>query len=170
MSHLQKERDELTGALVGLARATEGNDHMVSDSTAAAVVDGLYATHPDADFDSAALLALIARADIEKRKLVPECYKCAASCGRNNNYDICNLTRADESIRALKTSLLTAIRDIAACVYHAVSERKDEVIHQFLYRALFAIGMEDWDETELLPILQEAEHIRSSINQSITSV
>lgn len=34
-------QDKLTGALIGLARATEGNQHVVSDSTAAVIVEGL---------------------------------------------------------------------------------------------------------------------------------
>lgn len=37
-------QDKLTGNLIGLVRATEGNEHMVSDSTAAVIVEGLFAT------------------------------------------------------------------------------------------------------------------------------
>ena len=36
-------QDRLTGSLIGLARATEGNEHFLSDSTAAVVVEGLFA-------------------------------------------------------------------------------------------------------------------------------
>ena len=32
------------------------------------------------------LLAIMERVDIEKQRLVPECYKCASACGRNNDY------------------------------------------------------------------------------------
>ena len=76
----------MTGALIGLARATDGNDHMVSDSTAAVIVEGLFATLTNVNFDNDALLAILDRVDAEKRKLVPECYNCASSCGRNNDY------------------------------------------------------------------------------------
>lgn len=150
-------QDRLTGALIGLARATEGNGHMVGDSTAAVTVEGLFATLTNVNFDNAALLALMDRVDAEKRKLVPECYKCASACGRNNDYNMQKLWNADEDIRSLKSLILFGIRGVAAYAYHAaVLGYRDEMIHQFLYKALFAIGTEDWGMEELLPIIMEA--------------
>ena len=61
-------QDKLTGALIGLARPTEGNEHVVSDSTAAVIVEGLFATLTNVNFDNDALLAIMDRVDIEKRK------------------------------------------------------------------------------------------------------
>jgi len=150
-------QDQLTGALIGLARATEGNDHMLRDSTAAVTVEGLLATLPDANFDNAALLAMMDKVDAEKRKLIPACYECASSCGRNNAYDMQRLRNADKETRALKLSILCGIRDVAAC---ARSGCWDESIPMLLYRALFAIGMEDWGTEELLPILQEVDKVK----------
>ena len=149
-------QDKLTGALIGLARATEGNEHMVSDSTAAVIVEGLFATLTNVNFDNDALLAIMERVDIEKRKLVPECYKCASACGRNNDYDMSKLWNADADIRSLKSLILFGIRGVAAYAYHAaVLGYKDEAVHKFLYKALFAIGMDDWGMEELLPIVME---------------
>ena len=153
-------QDKLTGCLIGLARATEGNDHAVSDSTAAVTVDGLYATSANGKYDYDALLSIIERVDTEKRKLVPECYKCASACGRNDNYDMSKLWNADEDIRCLKSKLLIGIREIAAHAYHAaVLGYRDEAVHKFLYKALFAIGMDDWGTEELLPIVFEADEV-----------
>ena len=56
-------QDKLTGALIGLARATEGNDHMLSASTAAVIVEGLFATLTNVNFDNDALLAIIDKVD-----------------------------------------------------------------------------------------------------------
>ena len=149
-------QDRLTGALIGLARATDGNDHMLSASTADVVVEGLFATLTNVNFDNDALLAIGDRVDAEKRKLVPECYKCAASCGRNNDYDMQKLWNAQEDIRSLKSLILFGIRGVAAYAYHAaVLGYRDETIHKFLYKALFAIGMDDWGMEELLPIVLE---------------
>lgn len=166
-----KIQDTLTGALIGLARATEGNDHMVSDSTAAVVVEGLYATLTNSDND--ALNALLDRADMEKRKLVPMCYECASSCGKNNNFDMQKLWTAEESIRSLKSLILFGIRSIAAYAHHAaVLGYRDDAIHQFLYKGLFAIGMEDWGTEELLPILLEMGEVNlkcmNLLNQAYT--
>ena len=152
--------DKLTGALIGLARATEGNDHMLSDSTVAVVVEGLFATLTNVNFDNDALLAILERVDVEKRKLVPECYKCASACGRNNEYDMQKLWNADEDIRSLKSLILFGIRGVAAYAYHAaVLGYRDEAIHKFLYKALFAIGMDDWGMEELLPIVLEVGEV-----------
>ena len=64
-------QDKLTGALIGLARATEGNEHVVSDSTATVVVEGLFATLTNVNFDNDAILAIMDRVELEKQKLVP---------------------------------------------------------------------------------------------------
>ena len=153
-------QDKLTGSLIGLARATEGNEHMVSDSTAAVIVEGLFATLTNVNFDNDALLSIMERVEVEKQKLVPECGKCASPCGRNNDYDLSKLWNADEDICSLKSLILFGIRGVAAYAYHAtVLGRKDEAIHQFLYKALFAIGMDDWGMEELLPIVLEVGEI-----------
>ena len=153
-------QDQLTGALIGLARATEGNEHMLSDSTAAVVVEGLFATLTNVNFDNEALLALLERVDAEKRKLVPECYKCASACGRNNDYDMSRLWNADADIRSLKSLILFGIRGAAAYAYHAaVLGRRDESVHRFLYKALIAIGIEEFGMEELLPIVLEVGEV-----------
>lgn len=150
-------QDQLTGALIGLARATEGNDHMVSASTAAVTVEGLFATLTNVNFDNDALRSLLDRVAAEKQKLVPECFRCASSCGRTNDYDMRKLWHAEEDIRSAKALLVFGIRGIAANAYHAsVLGCQDEGVHKFLYRALFAIGMEDWGMDELLPMVLEA--------------
>ena len=123
-------QDQLTGALIGLARATDGNEHMLSDTTAAAVVEGLFATLTNVNFDNEALRALLARVEEEKRKLVPECFRCASSCGRTEDYALAQLWNADEDIRSLKSLILFGIRGVAAYAYHAaVLGYRDEAIH-----------------------------------------
>ena len=149
-------RDLLAGALIGLARATEGNDHMVTETTGQMAVDGLKALYQDTD--EGTLLALLRRADGEKRKLVPSCYLCEASCGRNNNYDMARLQDLDPALRCLKERLLSAIQAAAAYAYPA------QGLYPFLYRGLYAIGAEDWEEADLLPLIQEAEERSSGTN------
>lgn len=156
-------QDQLTGALIGLSRSTEGNAHKLSDTTASVVVEGLFATLTNVNFDNEALLRILQRVEEEKKKLVPDCYACAASCGKNNDYDMKELWNANEDIRSLKSLILFGIRGIAAYAYHAaVLGYKDEKIHQFLYKALFAIGTSDWGMDELLPIVLEVGEVNLS--------
>ena len=153
-------QDKLTGALIGLARATENNEHLLTDSTAAVVVESLFATLTNVNFDDERFYRLLEWVDVEKRKLVPDCFACTSQCGRNNEYDMNNLWNADEDIRSLKSLILFGIRGIAAYAYHAaVLGYKDESIHRFLYKALFAIGMDDWGMNELLPIVLEVGEV-----------
>lgn len=107
-------QDKLTGALIGLARATEGNEHLVSASTDQAVLEGLFATLTNVNFDNEAIAALIKRVSAEKEKLVPNCAFCASPCGRNHDYDMQNLWTADADIRSLKSLILFGIRGMAA--------------------------------------------------------
>ena len=153
-------QDKLTGALIGLARATENNEHLLSDSTAAVVVESLFATLTNVNFDDERFYRLLEWVDVEKRKLVPDCFACTSQCGRNNEYDMGKLWNADEDIRSLKSLILFGIRGVAAYAYHAaVLGYKDESVHRFLYKALFAIGMDDWGMNELLPIVLEVGEV-----------
>ena len=153
-------QDQLTGALIGLARATEGNEDLVSESTAQVIVEGLFTTLTNVSFDNDAILKLIGRVEEEKQKLVPRCYSCASSCGRNDDYDMNRMWEADDDIRSLKSLILFGIRGVAAYAYHAgVLGYRDEQIHKFLYKALFAIGQDDWGMDELLPIVLEVVEV-----------
>ena len=66
-------QDQLTGALIGLAKAVEGNEYKANDATAALVVEGLFATLTNVNFDNADIRKLIDRAEKEKQRLIPGC-------------------------------------------------------------------------------------------------
>ena len=71
-----------------------------------------------------------------------------------------NLWEAGEDVRSLKSLILFGIRGIAAYAYHAaVLGYTDDTINRFFFKALFAIGMDDWGMDELLPIVLEVGEI-----------
>ena len=47
------------------------------------VVMNLFTTITNVNFDNEALLRILQCVEEEKKKLVPDCYACAASCGKN---------------------------------------------------------------------------------------
>ena len=154
-------QNQLTGILVGLARAMDGNEYVVNTGTYHLLLEGLFAGSDQTDFDATSISALLARADSEKRRLVPGCYACAASCGKTDNYDIRKLQDSPEESRSLKQQILSRIRETAAFVLRAnIPFDSDEALHQALFKALFSIGMDDWGEYELLPILAEVDAVR----------
>lgn len=149
-------QDELTGALIGLARATEGNEQLVTEERNQLVLEGLFTTITNVNFNDETLKLLIDKIEDTKKKLVPNCFTCSDSCGRNNNFDMSTLWTTDEDIRSLKSLILFGIRGMAAYAYHAsVLGYTDETISKFFYKALFAIGMKDWGMDKLLPIVLE---------------
>ena len=144
---------QLVGALIGIARAVDGNEHLISDSTDKIVREGLAAALPDANLGNDFLSALIQQAENEKKKLIPHCYECAAPCGKNNNYDMRRLCTADEDICSLKLLILCGVRDMAAYSCRAAAlGRTDHEVNRFFYQALFAIGEESFGVQELLPV------------------
>ena len=145
-------QDELTGALIGLARAANGNASTASDDL---IIEGLFATVTNVNFNNTTIWELINRVHAEKNRLVPGCSGCGTSCGRTDDYDMNILWNDDEDIRSLKSLILFGIRGIAAYAYHAsVLGYKDDIVTEFLYKALFTIG-EDLDMDSLLPIVME---------------
>lgn len=143
---------QLIGVLIGIARAVDGNEHLISDSTDKIVREGLAAVLPGADLGNDSLSMLIQRAEDEKKKLIPLCYECAAPCGKNNNYDMRRLCTADEDICSLKLLILCGIQNMAAYACRAAAlGRTDHEVNRFFYQALFFIGEESFGVQELLP-------------------
>lgn len=146
-------QDQLTGALIGLARSTDGNEP--TEATDRAMLEGLFATITNVSFDSEAIRRLIDAVHNEKNALVPQCSCCASKCIRNDDYDMNRLWNDNEDVRSLKSLILFGLRGMAAYAYHALMlGYTDKEVNRFFYKGLFAIG-EDWGMNELLPIVME---------------
>ena len=152
-------QDRLTGALIGIARASNGNEHLLTKEINSLVIESLFATLTNVNFDNDSLNGLLDRAEQAKKSMVPDCFACASSCGRTDDYDMSMLWNAEEDIRSLKSLILFGIRGVAAYAYHAaVLGYHSEVVENFLYKALFVIG-EDMTMEELLPVVLEVGEV-----------
>lgn len=150
-------QDQLTGALIGLARAADTNTPTVS--THRAVIEGLFTTLTNVNFNEETVRQQIDTVRREKGLLTPNCSACACPCGRTDEYDMSNLWEADEDIRSLKSLILFGLRGMAAYAYHAmVLGYTDEEVNRFFYEGLFAIG-EDWGMEELLPMVMKVGQV-----------
>lgn len=153
-------QDELTGALIGLARACAGNPK--TENTDQIIIDGLFATLTNVNFNDETLRSLIGRVNGEKTIVVPGCSACGSPCKDTENYDMEKLWNDKEDIRSLKSLILFGIRGVAAYAYHAaVLGYKDEEVNNFFYKALSAIA-EDWGMEELLPLVMETGKVNLS--------
>lgn len=151
-------QDELTGALIGLARACDGAAKPTAD-TYRCLIEGLFTTVTNVSFDDAAIRAQTEKAHAEKWKLIPNCTSCASPCGRNSDYDMGKLWADDEDVRSLKSLILFGLRGMAAYAYHALmlGYVSDEV-NRFLVEGLFYVG-EDLTAEQLLPCVLKVGEI-----------
>ena len=152
---IAKLQDQLTGALIGLARAVDGNEHLVTPEMDKLVLEGLFTTLTNVNFHEESLTELIKKVRAAKYELVPDCETCTNACGRTDDYDLELLWQEQEDTRSLKSLILFGIRGVAAYAYHAeVLGYRDKEISEFIYKTLFALGIE-WDVEDLLPITMD---------------
>ena len=150
-------QDELTGALIGLARACENNAK--TDATDRIIMEGLFTTITNVNFNNDTLRAMIDRVREEKFRIVPGCANCASPCGNTDDFDMKQIWEADEDIRSLKSLILFGIRGMSAYAYHALMlGYSDETVNAFFYKALSVISY-DYEMEELLPIVLEVGEV-----------
>ena len=150
-------QDELTGALIGLARASEGGTRG-TDATFRAVTEGLFTTITNVSFDDDAIRRQIGRTRAETAALGSACSACGASCG-HGEYDLKALWNGDEDVRSLKSLILFGLRGMAAYAYHArMLGFRDEQVDRFFCQGLEAVGAE-LSMDQLLPIVLKVGEI-----------
>ena len=138
-------QDELTGALIGLARAAQGKEP--SGSAVRAMIEGLFTTVTNVSFDSDAVQRQTDEVHAEKEKLLRDGAADAA------DYDMKSLWTADEDIRSLKSLILFGLRGMAAYAFHAlVLGYTDPVVSGFFFEGLRAVGTQ-LGMDELLPLV-----------------
>lgn len=156
-SEIAKLQDELTGALIGLARAADGN--LTAPGTDRVMLEGLFATITNVNFHEETIKEKIKAVLGEKNALIPQCGTCASPCIKNDNYDMEKLWNAPEDIRSLKSLILFGLRGMAAYAYHALMlGYTDHEVNAFFYEGLFAVG-EDWDMEQLLPVVMKVGEV-----------
>jgi hydroxylamine reductase len=132
-------QDELTGALIGLAKAREGKT--AADETVRLMIDGLFTTVTNVNFNGETVRALIER---------------VRAAGAAESYDTLGLWNAQEDIRSLKSLILFGIRGIAAYASHALAlGYRDGEVDAFFFTALRAVGNDACGMDELLPLVME---------------
>ena len=103
-----KLQDELTGALIGLAKSCGNNPK--TENTDRIIIEGLFTTITNVNFNDETLKEMIAKVKAEKNKIVPDCSACQNPCGNTDDYDMNNLWNDNEDIRSLKSLILFGIR------------------------------------------------------------
>ena len=146
-------QDELTGALIGLARSCGNNPK--TENTDEIIIEGLVHTITNSNIGAAALKAMIEKVREEKNTVAPDCTVCAAPCGNTSEYDVSNIWKHETDVRGVETAILFGIREMAAIIYPAVVMGKmDAEVNEFFYKALCMISY-GMSKEDLLPVVQE---------------
>lgn len=152
-------QDELTGALIGLARTVSANGTKPAKTTHKVMLEGLFTTITNVNFNNETINERIADVKNEKSVIAGECSCCASGCSTKDDYDMNDLWNDNEDIRSLKSLILFGLRGVAAYAYHAmVLGYTDEDVNNFFYKALNAVG-DNLDMAQLLPIVMEVGQI-----------
>ena len=150
-------QDQLTGAMIGLARAAHGGKEP-TENTYKLLIRGLFTTITNVNFSAQSISDLTKEIHTEKDLLLSQGSGLNAF-SRKEDYDMKRIWAADEDIRSLKSLILFGIRGMAAYAYHAgVLGYTSEKVNRFLVKALAALG-EDGAADSLLPIVLETGRI-----------
>lgn len=137
------KQDKLTCALIGLARAAA---HQTPDAAVdRLVLQGLFATVTNVNFDGARIDALIEQVETEKNKLDSS----AA------DFPVADLWTGNEDVVSLRSTLLLGLRGMAAYAWHALMlGKQDPEVTGWFYKGLRALG-EEHSAEEWLDLLME---------------
>lgn len=124
---MEAGKAKLIGQLIGLARATDGNEHLRSPEAGAVIRQCLSAAPESED----KLQELLGGVEAVKRAMVPDCFLCANPCGKTAAFDLRELEILPAEEQAAKLAILEAL-------LNATSQTPEAA----LYRGLIALGME----------------------------
>lgn len=138
-------QDKLTGKLVALATAAKENPSNITDKL---IIDGLFTTVTNVNFNNETLDIICEKIDKERAKYTDSI-----------EMDMNTLWGDNEDIRSLKSLILFGLRGMAAYAHHAyILGKTDDTVNSFFYRGLSAIG-EDLSSDELLSLVMELGNV-----------
>ena len=136
--------ERLLSALIGLARATEGNEELITEETKCLLFRGLAQLFSgkeegqsigEACRQAHQLTELLVQIREEKKRLVPNCFDCASPCGRTADYDMQEFWDVDEERLTLKLSIVECLNGIAKG-----AEQQDTDLLDVCLEALIVLG------------------------------
>ncbi|MBR2421591.1 MAG: hypothetical protein IKB09_04480 [Oscillospiraceae bacterium] len=139
-------KNRLLGELIGLARATDGNEHLINPAATAVVIKCLAAAE---SLNPSALGELLGQVEEEKRNMVPDCFLCAHPCSKNSAHDMSLLQEEEPEHRDLKEKLLSELQKLAAKGW-----AEDERLY---YKTLIAVGIAGIDLQILESLLRQIQ-------------
>ncbi len=143
---VSNSQDELTCALVGLARAAKGRS--TGKWADVLMIQALFATVTNVNFDDARIQEMKLAVAQEKKAL-----------GGADDLDPSTLWQGDSDIVSLRSTLLLGLRGMAAYAYHAhVLGKEDALVTDWFFKGMKALG-EEHSVEQWLDLLMEFGNI-----------
>jgi len=142
------DKNKLTGMLIGLARATYGNEDIITPDTYPVIVRRLCA----GDDKTADMVKAV---EAEKYRIVPDCAVCTVKCGRNEDFDMALLDTELPYIKDIKLQLLATARRLAQCV----NDGGNSDVNMYIVKALMMTGTLNLPAELLTPVVTEGEKL-----------
>lgn len=160
------EQDELTGALIGLAKIAietgipeNAKRSELLQEADLLVLKGLFTTITNVNFNKNTVADLVNETKETQKKLRDSLDGCTIMNNQDLNYNMEKVWTATEDVKSLKSLILFGLRGMAAYAYHAyLLGYTDSSVLNFFYKALNAIG-EPLDSSALLPLVMETGKI-----------
>lgn len=154
-------QDELTGALIDLARALAGR--APTPEQVRLFVDGLFIAGTNVNFDDDAIQALLAEVKAEVDR-AGQALAAGETLAALEPFDLATLWTSQEDIRSLKSLILLGIRGVAAYAHHAAALGKhDAEVDAFFSVALANIADENATIESLLPVTMQVGQINLKV-------
>lgn len=136
-----KLQDKLTGALITLATVLYENPGKKSEKTEKLVLEALFATITNVNFDNKVISKLIEETEKEIKHCSSGCQLCKSVFSSHKIFDIETIWNEKDDIRSLKSLILFGLRGMGAYAYHAmVLGFSDSETINFIIKALQSLG------------------------------
>ena len=160
-------QDELTGALIGLAKSCGSNPK--TDNTDRIIIEGLFTTITNVNFNNETLKNMIDRVHKEKNIISPDCSVCQSRCGNTDDYDMERLWNGPDQVRSLKIRLFSGLKKTGRDAFKVIENGKGKDKHfqsimESIYKGLFILA-EDWEPEEILPAIAELDEAEIMVKE-----
>lgn len=156
-------QDELTGAVIGLARAAKLNPEGMTDEMYQLVLASIFSTLTNVSFDDKVFEDQIKLVHEARQQVLATCKEGICVCSASD-YDMNDLWNDNEDIRSLKSLILFGVRGLAAYAYHAaVLGAIDKEANEFILEAMAMVGKANQGIPELLPMVLKVGEVNLKV-------
>lgn len=138
-------QDKLTGKLIALAASAKGRTTKETDKL---LIDGLFTTVTNVNFNNETINALCSKIDAEREKFA-----------NSAEVEMNTIWSDNEDIRSLKSLILFGLRGMAAYAHHAyILGKTSQEVNDYFYKGLSALA-ENLSADELLGLVMETGNV-----------